>query len=75
MKHFFTLLFILFCFTAIYGQNQGVVTGSIKDKNLQEGLIGVVITLTGPDTLNAMTDVNGEFNISAPVGRYNFLTY
>jgi hypothetical protein len=75
MKHFFTLLFILFCFTAIYGQNQGVVTGSIKDKNLQEGLIGVVITLTGPDTLNAMTDVNGEFNISAPVGRYNLETY
>ncbi|RYM33266.1 TonB-dependent receptor [Brumimicrobium glaciale] len=75
MKTLLSLIFISLCFTTVFGQNTGVITGTIKDKNLQEGLIGVVITLTGPDTVKAMTDINGEFNITAPVGRYNLETY
>lgn len=75
MKTFLVLLLSTFCFTTVYSQKTGVITGSIKDKNLQEGLIGVVVTITGPDTVKATTDINGEFNITAPVGRYNLETY
>lgn len=75
MKHFLTILFISLCILSAYGQNKGVITGSVKDKNLQEGLIGVRITLSGPDTLRALTDMNGQFTIEGEVGKYNLETY
>ena len=74
MKNLLSVIFITFCFTTVFGQNTGIITGSIKDKNLQEGLIGVLITLTGEDTIKGRTDYDGNFNITAPVGRYNLET-
>ncbi|WP_107040007.1 TonB-dependent receptor [Brumimicrobium mesophilum] len=74
MKHIIGLIFSILCFTTAFGQNTGVITGTIIDKNLQQGLIGVLITLTGEDTIKGRTDYDGNFNISAPVGRYNLET-
>ncbi len=75
MKISLSILLLSLGLSTVYGQNTGVITGSIKDKNLQEGLIGVLITLTGKDTIKARTDINGDFNITAKVGRYNLETF
>ncbi|PWH86726.1 TonB-dependent receptor [Brumimicrobium oceani] len=75
MKSAIILFFFGLCFSTAFAQKTGVITGTIKDKNLQEALIGVVVTLSGPDTLKATTDLDGKFNINAPVGRYNLETY
>jgi len=75
MKTLFSLIFITLCFTTVFSQKTGEITGRVKDKNLQEFLIGVVVTLSGPDTLKATTDLDGKFKITAPVGRYNLETY
>ena len=34
----------------------GMVSGTVKDKNTQEELIGVAIQFFGPDTLGVVTD-------------------
>ena len=75
MKKIICLLLFTLCFSTVYSQNQGVITGTVKDKNTQEALIAVVVTLKGADTLKATTDENGVFKITADVGRYNLETY
>src|SRR5690554_1307471 len=75
MRSILSIFLFTFCFTTVFSQNTGVLSGTVKDKNLQEALIGVVITLTGPDTLKATTDMDGKFSITGQVGRYNIETY
>jgi len=75
MRSTLSIFLFTFCFTTVFSQNTGVLSGTVKDKNLQEALIGVVITLTGPDTLKATTDMDGKFSITGQVGRYNIETY
>ena len=74
MKNIFSILIFIFFSTTVYSQNKGVITGTVKNKNTQEDLIGVVITLKGIDTLSVFTDENGSFNIETTVGKYNLET-
>ncbi len=74
MKNIFSIILLVVCFSNAYAQTTSVITGTVKDKNTQENLIGVVIILKGIDTLKAFTDENGAFNITAPVGKYNLET-
>ncbi len=74
MKNIFSIILLVVCFSNAYAQNTSVVTGTVKDKNTQENLIGVIVILKGMDTLKAFTDENGAFNITAPVGKYNLET-
>lgn len=76
MKTAFILLISVLTSALLFGQNKGVITGTVKDKNLQDLLIGVVITLQNEkDTLKTRTDIDGKFKIEAPVGKYNLETY
>lgn len=73
-KSFFILICLLFA-SLLNAQITGRITGTVKDKNTQEELIGVNITLLGTgDTLNVFTDELGSFSIKTPVGRYNLET-
>lgn len=61
-----------------FAQNNGIIRGSVKDKNTQEALIGASITVESL-SLGTATDLNGEFKLSLPVGTYNikasYVTY
>lgn len=71
MKNVLFLLVLLFCVNIADAQTTGVVNGAVKDKNTQETLIGVIIKFMGKDTFYTESDVNGNFTIQIPVGKYN----
>jgi hypothetical protein len=67
-----TFLFLFFCLTfgSLAAQN-GVLAGSVRDKNTQEALIGVSIRVQGTDA-GASSDAEGNFRIgNLPPGSYN----
>lgn len=75
MKRLMTILFILLIGNTIHSQTLGTITGTIKDRNTQEGLMGVTVILTGNnDTFTAVSDDDGNFLARLPVGRYNLET-
>lgn len=75
MKYFKPLfyLFVLLFSTNLLAQTTGKISGTIKDKDTSEPLIGVNILLEGTTT-GAASDVNGEFiMLNVPPGRYNVI--
>lgn len=48
----------------------GVLTGTVRDKNTQELLIGVTVQIEGT-TNGTITNSEGRFTFSVPVGSYN----
>ncbi|MBK7667644.1 MAG: TonB-dependent receptor plug domain-containing protein [Sphingobacteriaceae bacterium] len=69
MQHKVTLLFI-FCFILLkinfYGQDNGFIKGKVNDQTGE--LPGAVISIDSKT--GTTSDVNGDFNLSAPVGTY-----
>ncbi len=61
-KPFLMVLALLFS-TLTYGQNSGIVTGTIADIS-GEPIIGASVIVKGSD-LGTITDLNGKFSISA----------
>ena len=61
-----SLLSSLFSFAQI----NGIVRGTVKDKNTQETIIGAIISIDG-STTGAVTDIEGNYKLSLPVGTYN----
>ena len=51
-------------------QINGVIRGSVKDKNTQELIIGAIISIDGT-TNGTATDVNGNYKLNVPVGTHN----
>lgn len=64
-------IFLLLSICPLFAQTTGLITGTVKDKNTQEGLMGVEVSLTSKDTVNILTDLNGSFSMQLPVGKYN----
>ena len=58
MKKLITLLFVVFTVTFITAQ--GVVKGTVKDSDTQEGLIGASVVIKNSDK-GTITDVDGNF--------------
>ena len=54
-----------------FSQNVGNINGTVKDKNTQELLMSAKLILRGNDTIYALSDEDGGFNIAVPVGKYN----
>ena len=75
MRNLFLSFIMLFSILSINAQTVGAIYGTVKDKNTQEDLPGVTITLMGSDTLRTRTDIDGAFKIEGPVGKYNLETY
>ena len=74
MKKLFFILFSIAFTIQLNAQTNGVVYGTVKDKNTQETLIGAVIEFIGTDTIGVATDENGTFSTKIPVGKYNLKT-
>jgi hypothetical protein len=54
----------------------GIITGTVRDRNTQELLVGVTVQIDNSTTPNAKligttTDADGRFKLSLPVGSYN----
>jgi TonB-linked SusC/RagA family outer membrane protein len=58
------LFFCLFCINSIRAQNVKV-SGKVTEAGLNEGLIGVSVSVKGATT-TTQTNVNGEYSIDAP---------
>jgi len=74
MKRILLGLFFLLIGNNIFAQTIGTINGVVKDKNTQEVLIGVVLKFVGKDTINTLSDDNGNFSVQLPVGKYNLET-
>ncbi len=72
IMHTKSILYIIACFfsMASFAQVNGVIRGNVRDKNLQEVIIGSVISVDGT-TNGTTTDAEGNFKLILPVGTYN----
>lgn len=71
MKKIALVVFVLFSGSFLFAQTNGRVSGTVKDKNTQEELSGVVLRFVGEDIVNTVSGENGSFAIQLPVGNYN----
>ncbi len=71
MRNVIVLLVFIFIGNGIFGQTSGTITGVVIDKNTQEFLVGVGISIAGADTIYTQSDENGNFSVRLPVGKYN----
>ena len=69
MKHFNLFLYFTLCLSFLNAQN-GFIRGTVLDESNGETLIGVSVVLQGT-TNGAMTDLDGQFSITAQPGTYN----
>lgn len=70
MKYIWTTVILLMTIAGAKAQILGKITGEVKNRNTQERLVGVTISLQGTDTLTMVSDERGLFDASLPVGRY-----
>ena len=71
MKKFIIIYLLFLTGISSYAQTVGSISGTVKDKNTQEELIGVAIKFSGEETFVIVTDENGAFSLKIPVGKYN----
>src|SRR5690606_2893014 len=57
--------------SAAFAQSTGTLSGTVSDRNTQEAIIGASVKIWSSDTLYTISDENGRFVLSLPVGRYN----
>jgi hypothetical protein len=70
-KGLFALAACLLLTQRLWAQATGIVSGTVRDKNTQEPLIGVSVAVEGT-TLGAATDAEGRFRIAGiPTGSHN----
>ncbi len=74
MKKFIIIYLLFLTGISSYAQTVGSISGTVKDKNTQEELIGVAIKFSGEETFVIVTDENGAFSLKIPVGKYNLET-
>lgn len=69
MRRICTIIIILMCFLTAYAQER-TITGVVMDGEFKgETLAGVTVTLSGNETdKGTVTDVDGKFTLSVPVG-------
>jgi len=70
MKRFRLTIFFFFLFFSAYAQRQGIILGTIKDKNTQESIIGAIIKVENTD-IGSVSDDEGKFRIEISTGSYN----
>jgi hypothetical protein len=71
LRYFLIAIFWLSVTAYSFAQNTGIIRGTVRDKNTQETLVGVVVALEGTQT-GVSTDENGNFKLeNIAVGSYN----
>ncbi len=69
MKFFNFLLLLLVCSLGVAQAQNGTIRGTLIDDKSGETLIGVIVLLEGTSN-GTITDLDGNYNISAPAGNY-----
>ena len=71
MKYLQILFFFIFCLSNLdsSAQKNGVIIGTVTDAYTLSALPGVTITIEGAG--DAVTDSNGNYKLTIPVGTYN----
>ncbi|KOY87584.1 TonB-dependent receptor [bacterium 336/3] len=72
MKKVYSSIILFFVFFTTYAQRQGIILGTIKDKNTQELIIGATIKVEN-SAVGAVSDDEGKFRIEIPTGSYNVI--
>lgn len=73
MRNFILFFFLIIWTVNLNAQTMGIISGTVKNINTQEGLTGVTIKLQGTDTISTVSDKQGNFNLRVPVDKYNLL--
>ena len=74
MTKLFKILFLIFFSTQLFSQNStGVFKGSVVEKESKEPIIGATIQLLNDLSKGAVTDVEGNFILALPPGKYSVL--
>lgn len=74
MKKILIICFAILIAHTSFAQTLGSISGTVKDKNTQEELIGVALKFSGQETFVIVSDENGAFSLKIPVGKYNLET-
>lgn len=74
MKKILIIYFAILIAHTSFAQTLGSISGTVKDKNTQEELIGVALKFSGQETFVIVSDENGAFSLKIPVGKYNLET-
>ena len=72
MKYGITYLFV-FIFLSFQGQERGVFKGTLKDASNKELLIGANVFMLGNSEIGASADLDGNFAITVPSGKHQFV--
>src|SRR5690606_42041718 len=62
-------LFALFNLS-VYAQRNGVIVGNVRDVNTKESIPGATIVVEGTE-YSTVSDIDGSYKLSIPVGTYN----
>ena len=72
MKHYFTLIFILFLGGLTFGQEKFTISGTIKETVKGEELINAVVKVKGQN-LGARSNEYGFFSLTLEKGKYTLV--
>ena len=72
MKYGITYLFV-FIFLSFQAQERGVFKGTLKDASNKELLIGANVFMLGNSEIGASADLDGNFAITVPSGKHQFV--
>lgn len=72
MKYFKNILFAILIFLSLntFAQTNGVIVGNVRDINTKETIPGATIKVEGTD-FNTVSDLDGNYKLTIPVGTYN----
>ncbi|MDQ6814539.1 MAG: TonB-dependent receptor [Bacteroidota bacterium] len=70
---FYTYLLLLFLPLAAFTQVRHTVSGTIRDKNSGEVLIGANVTLLTQSRIGVVSNAYGFYSLSAPAGTYDMV--
>ncbi len=70
---FMLLVFWFASFCNLQGQNNGILSGRVIDKETSESLVGANIYLKKDMSVGTVSDFNGYFSLSLPVGNHIFM--
>ncbi|MCW3106960.1 MAG: collagen-binding protein [Segetibacter sp.] len=70
---YYKYLFFLFSPLLVFAQSKHTVSGTIRDKNTGEVLIGANVTLLAQSRIGVVSNAYGFYSLSAPAGNYDMV--
>jgi outer membrane receptor protein involved in Fe transport len=70
MKKLCLVIWFFSVASSVFGQETGILTGTITDSETDETLIGANVVMVSDKSKGASTDINGKFSFTMPVGEH-----